>query len=244
MTMPKLAVAALFAVALFFATAPAALAVLSGSSELKFGEPGISGYPPPYGTVTITVTNDGTAANTDATATVKFSAAAGYLFVDGGMADLNVNASTFTALVTGFTSLSGFSAPTPFTYDYNANNPIDGFGDFNLQITGFDSFAHAVKDITFALTSTDGTNWLGWLDVFAANAKGLWGAAHVAVCDSAWTNGSLNGNPCTLAGGAPNTGYAATNVSEVGVLSVMGFGLVGVGTVLRRFRSRRYSPSA
>ena len=163
------------------------------TSLLNNGNPAISGFQGPYGTVTITLVN-----NTTATVTFTSNTVAGniYLFGDGGSVALNVNATTFAVSgITGSNSGTGFT-PGPFSQGAAGNE--DGFGSFNLTINSFDGFTHSSDSISFTLTNTSGT-WGSAAGVIIANADGFDAAAHIYV-----TTAPANASNSALA-----TGFAA-----------------------------------
>ncbi|PYL35260.1 MAG: hypothetical protein DMF35_02885 [Verrucomicrobia bacterium] len=140
----------------------------------------ISGFPPPYGEVSVSVVGS--------IATITFTAdntaAFQYLFGNGG----SVNAGT------GFT-------PGGFTQDVAGN--VDGLGSFNLRIKSFDGFTHASDTITFTLTNTSGT-WATQADVVTLNASGFDAAAHIFVTTSP-ANASNSALATGFAGEGPGT---------------------------------------
>jgi hypothetical protein len=165
------------------------------TSQLNVGNPAISGFQGPYGTVTVTLVN-----STTATITFTSNTAAGniYLFGDGGSVAVNVNASTFSVSgITGGNSGTGF---TPGPYTFNGAGNVDGFGAFNLRINSFDGYTHSSDTISFTVTNTSGT-WGSAADVLAFNADGFDAAAHIFVTT---TIGGVNASNSALA-----TGFAA-----------------------------------
>jgi hypothetical protein len=194
------------------------------TSSLGTGNPAISGFAGPYGTVTVTLVN-----STTATITFTSNTKAGniYLFGDGGSVAVNVNASTFTVSnITGSNSGTGF---TPGPYTFAGAGTEDGFGSFNLTINSFDGFTHSSDTISFTVTNTSGT-WASAADVLAFNANGFDAAAHIFV-----TSAPANASNSALA-----TGFAAENAGGVGVpdggttVMLLGVALGALG-MARRF---------
>jgi hypothetical protein len=167
---------------------------------LNNGEPAISGFPGPYASVTIDLANSTTAA-------ITFQALDNYTIES---ADLNVNQTGVQ--VSGF---AGFTVTIPtISNSYNGFTPIlccsasgptgdlvDDLGQFNLifhNTSNIMTFMNSATEISFAVTNTRGT-WVSAADVLQSNDQGADAAAFIYVC---------NTDPCTLAGGAANTGYA------------------------------------
>jgi hypothetical protein len=127
----------------------------------------------PFGTVHVDLTAG--------VATITFTAASGYLFVDGGAVAVNVNASAWT--IGNFTS-NGESVSSS-----GAGNE-DGFGSFNQKVSMQDS-SNGASIITFTLTNTSGT-WASAANVLAFNGNNWLVAAHIQIQN-----------------GTGNTGFAA-----------------------------------
>ena len=122
----------------------------------------------PFGNVNVNLT----AGNT---ATITFTAAAGYLFVNGGAVAVNVNATSWT--VGAFTVNAGANAVT----DSGARNE-DGFGSFNH--TGSQQNAsNGASSVSFTLTNTSGT-WASAANVLAFNGNHWLVAAHIFLVGS------------------------------------------------------------
>jgi len=144
--------------------------------------------PGPFGTVDVNRTST-------TTAIITFTAASGFLFVDGSAVDVNVNASSFTA--TNF-------MVTPVTAEAvtaSGSKNVDGFGTFNDTNSQMDA-AHGASTVVFTLTNTSGTSWLTASQVLIANANGNTVAAHVFVVGSNGVTGFVtNGTPSVPDGG-------------------------------------------
>jgi len=193
------------------------------SFNLGVGNPAISGYPGPYVSVTVNLTN-----STHATITFTSLTAAGniYLMGDGSSVAVNVNATSWTLTnVTGLNSGTGF---TPGPYSNGGSGNVDGFGVFNQTINSFDGFGHSSSTIRFTLTNTSGS-WVNAAAVLAANSGGSLAAAHIFVTVS----------PANAANGALSTGFAA-NGGQVpdGGTTVMLLGVaLGALGIVRRYAS-------
>jgi len=215
--------AAIMALALL---APAAQADVF-TSTLNVPNSAISGFPGPYGTLTITTTSP-------TTATVLFTANSGFLFGDGGSVDLQVNAASFTETNVVLTGASGTGFNTPSCTMGGAACPagsgqVDGFGVFNLTNNLYDGFTNAASQISFTLTNTSGT-WANAASVVTLNANLFDAAAHIFVCATAAC--------ASTAGGAIATGFAGEGpgvpVSSPGTLALLGTGLAALGFIRRR----------
>ena len=117
----------------------------------------------PFGTVNVNLTVPNMA-------TITFTAAPGYLFVDGGSVAVNVNASTW--LIGTFTSNGD-----PVFNDGAGNE--DGFGSFNQKVSMQNS-SNGASIISFVLTNTSGT-WLSAANVLAFNLQNWLVAAHIQI---------------------------------------------------------------
>jgi VPDSG-CTERM motif len=117
----------------------------------------------PFGTVHV----DLTAPNM---ATITFTAASGYLFVDGGSVAVNVNANTWL--------IGNFTSNGDPVFDDGAGNE-DGFGSFNQKVSMQNS-SNGASIISFVLTNTSGI-WLSAANVLAFNAQNWLVAAHIQI---------------------------------------------------------------
>jgi hypothetical protein len=119
--------------------------------------------------------------NLDATqtiATITFTAASGYSFVDGNIANVNLNVASASDFTEAFVADTTTSSPTAHEF---AASPVDGFGKFNLQ---WDNGAASDQEsfFTFTVTNASGT-WASAGDVLIANALGFDASAHVIGAD-------------------------------------------------------------
>src|SRR5207247_60544 len=123
----KMATLKVTSVAISCLVALAAQLAGAASYTLTTGNPAISGYPGPYGTVSVSLA-DSTTAN------ITFTALAGYVFGGQGVAAVNVNAASWT--ISGFTGLPVGAGPLS---DGGPNNE-DGFGTFNQTVDNNDGY--------------------------------------------------------------------------------------------------------
>ncbi len=216
---PKLALMSLALASLAFSPGTAS-AVLTLS--LSSGNPALSGYPGPYGTVAVTATSTTMA---DITFTGLDSSPGGehFLFGDGGSIGLNVNGTGISFTYDNVTQPQvvggGTDAPS-FSRDDGSN--LDGFGAFNFVLDNADGFKNAFRTITLHLTATT-ANWTTDASVLTPNALGTLAGAHIFVANSDYTNTN-------------NTGFAAqgnvTAVPEPSTLVAAASALVPFGCLL------------
>ena len=179
-------------------------------SRLNVGNPDISGFPAPYGTVTISLNGAGTEA------TVTFTALDSYLFGAKNAVDLNVNGPFTLGTITD-------NGAGTFTRDLIGGSQVDGFGDFNLRISATDGFPDAASVVSFTLTG----NWTSADTVLTFNSGGgnpggpFDAAAHIFAGGATGVTGFAGEGP----GGVPDGGTTAM---------FMGLGLTTLGLV-RRF---------
>jgi hypothetical protein len=225
MKLKVLTASAVAAVGLLGAGAANALTTLS----LSIGNAAIAGFPAPYGSVTIDLTSA-------TTANVTFTAGAAtgfkYFFIDGGSADVNVNAASWT--------IGSFVGNGGALSDGGSGN-VDGFGVFKQTVNQFDGFGQPSTSIEFTLTDTSGT-WASSDNVLTPNPSGHLVGAHIAVCNTT-TNPTCNSDI-----GAVVTGFATGNlpgsprgggVPEPATWAMMVLGFGGLGAVLRIQRRRQ-----
>jgi len=147
-----------------------AKATITFPSTLNTGPGGTTGN---FGTVDVSLSGQ--------TATITFTAAANYLFIDSSVVGVQVNSTSFTEAI----PTNGDPAFKNFDVSNSSTSNIDGFGRFNLVINNNDGFAQGLSTITFTVTNTDLSNlWLSASDVLKLNSNGFDAAAHVATIDS------------------------------------------------------------
>jgi hypothetical protein len=199
---PRFGLATLAAVGALALTTPVAHADFI--STLNFTNDSALGSGP-FGTVDVSLSGN--------TATIIFTAAAGYGFVDSNVADLQVNATIFTFD-------SSCAACTSILTATGAGN-VDGEGLFNFT-SSIGNASTPLSSIEFQLTSAAFTNEN---TVLAFNADGFDAAAHVSL----------------LSAGGATTGFVgegsgSTSAPEPGTLALLGSALLSAGFVVRRRR--------
>ena len=117
----------------------------------------------PYGTVNVNLTAPNMA-------TITFTAASGYLFVDGGSVAVNVNSNAWT--------IGTFNSNGDPVFNDGAGNE-DGFGSFNQKVSMQNS-SNGASVISFVLTNISGI-WLSAANVLAFNAQNWLVAAHIQI---------------------------------------------------------------
>jgi len=117
----------------------------------------------PYGTVNVNLTAPNMA-------TITFTAASGYLFVDGGSVAVNVNSNAWT--------IGNFNSNGDPVFDAGVGNE-DGFGSFNQKVSMQNS-SNGASIISFVLTNISGI-WLSAANVLAFNAQNWLVAAHIQI---------------------------------------------------------------
>ena len=170
-----------------------------------------------FGTVCVVLTSS-------TTATVTFTSATNYAFMDSSMNDVQVNASSFT-LGTTITE----SPNAGFASDGGSGN-VSSWGVFNQTINNFDGASDAETSVVFTLTNNSGT-WASAANVLTANGSGYDAAAHIIClagsgCEAAGSNGSA------LTFFAAET--AATPIPEPSTMLLFGSGIVGVLNTMKR----------
>ena len=181
--------------------------VIEFTSLLNQGNSAISGFPGPYGTVTVTLSGQ--------TATITFTAntAGGFMFIDTSAAGVQVNSASFTQSIVTDTEFKAF----------DTGKNVDGFGVFNLTINNKDGSGSPVDTIVFTVTNA-GVPWASPSDVLTTNSKGFDAVAHISVNGGVATG--YAGEPGGGGGHIPDSGATA---------ALLGLGLVGVAGLRARF---------
>ncbi|HEY4379827.1 MAG TPA: hypothetical protein VGN01_05740 [Acidobacteriaceae bacterium] len=156
-------------------------------------------YSPFYGSVLVNRTST-------TTATITFTADAGYMIFDSGAAAVNLNATTWSLSSLSGTLFSGAATPQPTS---GGSGQEDGFGNFNQTFTQMDGYNDAMTAFSFIVTDTSGT-WSSAANVLTGNSQGNLVAAHIGIC---------NVDPCTSGGAAggffSSTGFAGETGSVI-----------------------------
>ena len=186
---------------------------------------GISGFPGPYATVDVHLTDP-------THATISFTSLTNggniYLFGAVNAVDVNVNATTWT--IGSFVATNSGTGFTPGPLSNGGSGTVDGFGVLNQTVNSFDGYTNASNSVTFTLTNTNLlTPWLTANDVIINNSKGFDAAAHIFVAVS----------PGVASAGALATGFAGegpqTNVPDGGTTVMLLGAALGALGMARRF---------
>ena len=206
--------------------------VRADTATLQITDPNsaVAPFPGPYANVLINRTSSTTAT---ITFTSLFTPSYYYLMGATNVADLNINATSFTVgTISSSNSFAGFTSG-PVTSSGSGN--VSGFGTFNLNLDSFDGYQHSSNSITVSVTDNSGT-WATAAAVLQNNTDGYMAAAHIFV----------TANPPDVNNSAAATGFSAgggaTNIvtTPVPVPSAL---LSGMG-LLALLAIRRISTSA
>jgi len=169
--------------------------VRADTATLQITDPNsaVAPFPGPYANVLINRTSSTTAT---ITFTSLFTPSYYYLMGATNVADLNINATSFTVgTISSSNSFAGFTSG-PVTSNGSGN--ISEFGTFNLNLDSFDGYQHSSNSITVAVTDNSGT-WATAADVLQNNTDGYMAAAHIFV----------TANPPDVNNSAAATGFSA-----------------------------------
>jgi VPDSG-CTERM motif len=153
------------------------------------------------------------------TATITFTAAAGYFFGDGSSAAVELNTDSFTeSFVT--------ESPSNNFKGFALNQQVDGFGNFDLALDQ-NNFKVKLTSITFTVTNTSSTTpWLTDADVLAFNSGGWDAAAHIFCSSCGLTGFAAEGTGTPPPPHTPDGGATAT---------LLGLGLAAVAGLRAKF---------
>jgi hypothetical protein len=146
------------------------------------------------------------------TATITFTAGAGFFFGDGSSAAVELNTNSFTEAFVSESPSNNFKA---FAFDQQ----VDGWGSFDLAVDQ-KNFAVKLTSITFTVTNT-GTPWASDADVLALNENGFDAAAHVFSTSSGLTGFAAEGTGSHV----PDGGATA---------ALLGLGMAGLAGIRAR----------
>jgi hypothetical protein len=238
------------ALALLFVLAPSvAHAVLDDQSiNLFIPNAGLSVTTGIWGTVEISLT-DATHAHITFTSDISGSNPDGfkYYFGDGSTVGLNVNGAFTLNNITGDGVCVVACSPPALPYSFVGSSVVSTFGTFNAVIDSKDGFSDKSHIVAFDLVNTSGSDWTlafgGAHNVIKLNDQGVWAEGHIFVANADGSNHLVSCTPnvggCPSSGLTGLTGFAAGNadtVPEPGTLSLLGSGLLLLGTLARRFR--------
>jgi hypothetical protein len=183
--------------------------------DLNTPNAGLAGFTGPYAQVTINRTSS-------TTATITFTAYAGFLIGGAQAADVNFNGGPVTSSIPTFSGgCTGGGCPVGGTaFSAGGSTNADGFGVFNFTLDNTDGFTNAVTALSFNV-SCPTCSWGSAAGVLSPNDLGNSLAAHIYV---------INSN----CGGSPCTGFATVSVPEPASMLLLGTGLVGIAAGVRR----------
>jgi hypothetical protein len=198
----------------FAALGLSAYALPSITYTLGTGNTDLSGYPAPYGTITVTL-------NSTTTASVVFTGATTggftYKFGSNSAVDVNVNAASFAT--------SNLVGPD---LSFDGARTVDGFGAFSATFDNFDGSPHALSTMSFTLTNGSGT-WATPGSVLTNNDSGFLAAAHIFVYNSDHVNVATG---YAAADSTPQSGPGVPD--ESATVTLLGLGLIGLELLRRK----------
>jgi len=201
--------------------------VRADTATLQITQPNtaVAPYPGPYANVLINRTDS---THATFTFTSLFTPTLYYLMGSTDVADLNLNASSFTiGTITASNPFPNFDTPS---VSDNGSGNTSGFGDFNLSLKAFDGYPNSASSISFTVTNDSGT-WADAAHVLVNNSDGWMAAAHIFV-----TTNPPDGNNGALATGF-SAGGGATNITTTPVpvpsALLSGLGLLGLLAIRR-----------
>jgi VPDSG-CTERM motif len=152
-------------------------------STLNVGNSSLSGISGPFGTVTVSLDV------ATQTATITFTADAGFAFIDTSAAAVQVNSASFTEAIVTDSDFKSFGSGT-----------VDGFGSFNLTVDN-KSASTPISSIVFTVTNTFSTLWPSASNVLAFNSLGFDAAAHILVLNGTGLTGFAGENGASVPDG-------------------------------------------
>jgi len=203
-----------------------ASAVTTLNGVLDQPNSGLSGFPAPYGTVTLNLVSS-------TEVDITFTAAAGYLFVNGNSVGVALTCGACTnESVTNITVASG----NPITDVYLGTQKNTPVGDYELLLSQQNA-SNGNVTVSFQLNALNGLTWTDIHDIidtganFGANVPGKpsWIEAHIGVIGSSCVGADGKTSPCT-----GFTGGAVTSTPEPATIFFLGLGLTAVGIIARK----------